>query len=105
MSINTYGLAEHDYTEVFKKKAAFTFRVFQAFKGMAFSEGVNLENYGDKFIFDIFQDVLWTTEETVRAIQKEKDHELVKSSFDFTSPSREDILEELKTIKELLNQQ
>jgi hypothetical protein len=47
----------------------------------------------------------WTTEETVRAIQKEKDPELVKSSFDFTSPSREDILEELKTIKELLNQQ
>jgi len=105
LSINTYGLPEHEYTETFKKKAAFTFRLFQTFKGMAFSEGVNLENYSDKFIFDVFQDVIWTTDETVRTIQKEKDPELVKSSFDVVSPSREEILEELKTIKELFKQQ
>ena len=66
MSINTYGLPEDEYTEVFKKKAGFTFRLFQTFKGMAFSEGVNLESYSDKFIFDVFQDVLWTTDETIR---------------------------------------
>ena len=39
---------------------------------MAFSEGVNLESYSDKFIFDVFQDVLWTTDETIRESLKVK---------------------------------
>jgi hypothetical protein len=103
MSISSYGLSESDFTELFKEKAAYTLELLQIFRGVAFSKKINLDDYTDKFVWDVFQDSIYTTEEAARKLQKERDPEAAKlDAIEFVSPSREEILAEVKEIKALL---
>jgi hypothetical protein len=100
MSIETYGLPEDQYLELFKKKSLFTLKILAALTDVCSSIKFDLSNFSDKFIWDLFQDIVYSTDEEARLVQKELDPEEVKKrQFESTLiPTREELLEEIKSV-------
>jgi hypothetical protein len=100
MSIETYGLPEDQYLELFKKKSLFTLKVLAALADVCKSIDFDINSFSDKFLWDLFQDIIYTTDEGARLVQKELDPEEVKKR-QFESmliPTRDELMEEIKSV-------
>jgi hypothetical protein len=100
MSIETYGLPEDQYLELFKKKSLFTLKVLAALADVCKSIDFDINSFSDKFLWDLFQDIVYTTDEGARLVQKELDPEEVKKR-QFESmliPTRDELMEEIKSV-------
>ncbi len=100
MSIETYGLPEEQYLELFKKKSLFTLKVLGALANVCKSIDFDISSFSDKFLWDLFQDIIYTTDEGARLVQKELDPEEVKKR-QFESmliPTRDELMEEIKSV-------
>ena len=104
MAFDTYGLSEEQYLEYFGQQASLILRAVKKLREVAVDEQINLDSLGAKFTWDILQEAAYGADDVCRVHQKEKDPEEVKRrTFDYLSvPSREEMLEEIKSIKELL---
>lgn len=100
MTIDTYGLPEDQYLDLFKENALFTLKTFSAMINVAIKNNVKLNNFTDKFVWDLFQDIAFSTENAARQLQKEKDpEEFKRKQYDTTLvPSREELLDEIKSV-------
>jgi hypothetical protein len=100
MSIETYGLPEDQYLELFKRKALFSLQTLAALTEVCASINFELSNFTDKFIWDLFQDIVYSTDDQARLVQKELDPEEVKKR-QFESmlvPTRDELMEEIKSV-------
>jgi hypothetical protein len=106
MTIDTYGLPEEKYLELIADKAMLTFKALNTVTTVASGIGLNLSQFTDKFLWDLFQEITYAADDAARVIQKELDPEEVKRrQWDSTMiPSREEMMEEIKKLEELVQQ-
>jgi len=106
MTIDTYGLPEEKYLELVADKAMLTFKALNTVTTVASGIGLNLSQFTDKFLWDLFQEITYAADDAARVIQKELDPEEVKRrQWDSTMiPSREEMMEEIKKLEELVQQ-
>lgn len=104
MALDTYGLPEEQYKKIFLKKAEFVIDLLSSLKVKAEARGHRLDNYTDKFLWDLFQEIAYASDEEARVYQKEHDPESVKKhSFDYgVIPTREEMMGEVKSLKKLM---
>lgn len=105
MSFENYGLSDEEYLTILQDKTKLHAQAFKTFVNSCLSEGLDPSVYGDRFIWSLFQETIYSTDEECRLIQKEKDPAAVKRrSYDFSDnmPTREDLMNEIKELKELL---
>jgi len=100
MALDTYGLPEEQYLEIFKDKSLFVLKAFAAMLSVADENDIKLKVFTDKFLWDMFQEIAYSTDEEARLTQKELDPEEVKKrQYDsIIVPSREDLMEEIKSV-------
>jgi len=100
MALDTYGLSNDQYKKIFLQKAEFTIALLTALKVKAEAQGHRLDNYTDKFIWDLFQEVAYASDEEARVYQKEHDPESVKKhSFDYgVIATREELMGEIQSV-------
>ena len=104
MSIDTYGLGEDRYIEIFEDKATFLFKTMRALIRVSLEENVDLNGWPHDTIWKMYETVLYDANEEARIIQKTEDPEKsAERSYDpLMFYSRQDLMDEIKTIKELL---
>lgn len=100
MALDTYGLPDDQYKKIFLKKAEFVIDLLSSLKVKAEARGHRLDNYTDKFLWDLFQEIGYASDEEARVYQKEHDPESVKKhSFDYgVIPTREEMMDELTSV-------
>jgi hypothetical protein len=100
MSIETYGLPEDQYLELFKKKSLFTLKVLAALADVCKSINFDINSFSDKFLWDLFQDIIYTTDEGARLVQKELNPEEVerRQFGSVLMTTREELMDELKSV-------
>jgi hypothetical protein len=104
MSIDTYGLDEDRYLEIFEEKAAFLFRTMHALVRVAQKQNVDLDGWPHDIIWRMYESVTYDANDDARVIQKTEDPEkIAERSYDgITVFTRQDLMDEIKSIKELL---
>jgi hypothetical protein len=104
MSTNTYGLDEDRYIKIFEKKATFLFKTMGALIRASWNENVDLNGWPHDVIWKMYESVAYDADDEARVIQKTEDPEkIAERSYDpITMVTREDLMDELKFIKELL---
>ena len=103
--MSKYGTTPEQYKEIFATKAKEQIELLQELERVCHDAGVDLQRFTDRFIWNFFQDIIYDTDDEARTIQKKTDPEGYKAeSFlgDVISPTREELLEEMKSIKALL---
>lgn len=103
--MSKYGTTPEQYKEIFAKKAKEQIELLQELERLCHDAGIDLKDFTDRFIWNFFQDIIYGTDDEARTIQKKNDPEGYKAeSFlgDVLSPTREELLEEMKSIKALL---
>jgi hypothetical protein len=100
MSIDTYGLPEEKYLELVADKAMLTFKALNTVTTVASGIGLNLSQFTDKFLWDLFQEITYAADDAARVIQKDLDPEEVKRrQWDsIVLPSRDELMEEIKSV-------
>jgi len=100
MSIETYGLPEDQYLELFKKKSLFTLKGLAALVDVCKSIDFDINSFSDKFLWDLFQDIIYTTDEGARLVQKELNPEEVerRQFGSVLMTTREELMDELKSV-------
>jgi hypothetical protein len=102
MTVDTYGLKEEKYLEIFKDKSRLMYRTMREMVRMAKEENVDLNNWPHDVIWRMYESISYDANEEARVIQKEKNPLDKAFEYDFT-PSRLDLMTELKAIKELVS--
>lgn len=104
MATNSYQLPDEQYIELFTQKARFTLKLLKLLRQIGLEEGVNLDHSSHRFVWNLFQDIGYDTEEAARIYQKKHNPDIVKeTSYDsILSPSREELLDAIKEVKSLL---
>jgi hypothetical protein len=102
MSFETYGLPEGEYYKILSSKSQFIFNCLEVMTTEAFNKDINLHRFSDKFVWDLFMECVYSTDEEARMIQKENNPDEIKVRSWDPGPSRDEMMEELKSIKELL---
>jgi len=101
MSFETYGLPEGEYYKLLRSKSEFILNCLAVMTTEASSKGIKLEGFSDKFIWDLFMECVYFTDEEVRMIQKNNPDEIKTRSWD-PGPSRNELMDEIKQVKKLL---
>ena len=70
MSIDTYGLDEDRYIEIFEDKARFLFRTMHALIRVSLEQNVNLDGWPHDIIWRMYESVTYNTNDAARVIQK-----------------------------------
>ena len=102
MSFETYGLPEGEYYKILSSKSQFILNCLAVMTTEASNKGINLKGFSDKFLWDLFMECVYSTDEQARMIQKENNPDEIKARSWDPGPSRDDMMEEIKSIKELL---
>jgi len=104
MSIDTYGLDEDRYLEIFEDKARFLFKTMRALVSVARENDVDLNGWPHDVIWRMYESVTYDANDDARVIQKTEDPEkIAERSYDgITVFTRQDLMDEIKSIKELL---
>jgi hypothetical protein len=104
MSIDTYGLDEDRYLEIFEDKARFLFKTMRSLIKVSVEQNVDLDWWPHNVIWRIYESVTYDANDEARVIQKTKDPEkIAERSYDgITVFTRQDLMDEIKSIKELL---
>lgn len=103
--MSKYGTTPEQYKEIFAKKAKEQITLLQELERICHDAGVELKNFTDRFIWNFFQDIIYDTDDEARIFQKKTDPEGYKESegylADVLSPTKEDIMNEVKSLREL----
>jgi hypothetical protein len=104
MSIDTYGLDEERYLEIFKDKATFLFKTMRALIRVSLEQNVDLNGWPHEVVWRMYESVTDDVNEEARIIQKTENPEKIKErSYDpITVFTKEDLMNEIKSVKELL---
>jgi hypothetical protein len=101
MSLDTYGLEFDRYKDLFLQESAHLLYLYFEFD-KAIEKCAKDFNYAklcEKTKYDLFTDVLYATNDDARKLQrKENPDEFKGETLDFVSPSREEMLEEIKSL-------
>jgi hypothetical protein len=99
MAFETYGLSDEQYFELFEKKSEFAIQCLSKLALVAARHNVQLASLGEKFTWSLFSEVAYAADEDARVLQKENNPEEIKRrSYDILGVSRDDIMEEIKSV-------
>jgi|DEB19_MinimDraft_3_1074340.scaffolds.fasta_scaffold00672_15 hypothetical protein len=100
MTIDTYQLSEEQYTEFFEDNARFACQLYLKLNNIASSEGVGNIDY--RTLIELYNDSIYASNEDCRQYQKQNNPEIVskyqEDLFIYGSPSREEMMEEIKSV-------
>jgi hypothetical protein len=83
MSIDTYGLDENRYVEIFEDKATLLFETMRALIRVSMEENVNLDGWPHDIIWKMYESVTYDTNDAARVIQKiEAPEKIEERSYD-----------------------
>jgi hypothetical protein len=104
MSIDTYGLDEDRYLQIFEDKTRFFFKTMRAFICVAQEHNADLNRWPHDVIWRMYESVTYDANDDARMIQKtEGPEKIAERSYDgITVFTRQDLMDEIKSIKELL---
>jgi len=102
MGFETYGLPEGEYYKLLRGKSEFILNCLAVMTTEASSKGIKLEGFSDKFLWDLFIECVYSTDEEARMIQKENNPDEIKARSWDPGPSRDELMDEIKQVKELL---
>jgi hypothetical protein len=104
MSIDTYGLNEDRYLEIFEEKSTFLFKTMRALIRTSLEQKVDLNGWPHDVIWKMYETVAYDANDAARIIQKtEAPEKIQERSYDtLTVFTREDLMTEIKSVKELL---
>ena len=102
MSFETYGLPEGEYYKLLRSKSEFVLNCLAVMTTEASNRGISLKGFTDKFIWDLFMECVYSADEEARMIQKENNPDEIKSRSWDPGPSRNELMDEIKQVKELL---
>lgn len=104
MSVDTYGLDEDRYIEIFEDKARFLFRTMHALIRVSLEQNVNLDGWPHDIIWRMYESVTYDTNDAARVIQKtEAPEKIEERSYDLIPMyTSQDLMNEMNLIKELL---
>lgn len=97
MSIDTYGLSSEQYVKFFQDNIRFAARLYLDACNILSAEGVG--NVDFKTVLDMYQEAVYASNDDCRRYQKTNNPEALKDT-DLLGiyPSREEMLEEIKTV-------
>ena len=98
MTVDTYQLSEEQYTKFFDKNARFACQLYLKLHNVATIEGVG--NIDFRTLMELYNDCVYASNEDCRQYQKKHDPDVVKQEdyLIYGSPSREEIMEEIKSL-------
>jgi len=104
MSVDTYGLDEDRYLEIFEEKAGILFKTMRSLIKVSLEHNVDLNGWPHDVIWRMYESVTYDSNDEARVIQKTEDPEkIAERSYDgITVFTRQDLMDEIKSIKELL---
>jgi hypothetical protein len=104
MSIDTYGLDEDRYLEIFEEKSELLFKTMRALIRVSLEHNVDLNGWPHDVIWRMYESVTYDANDEARILQKTQDPEkIAQRSYDgITVFTRQDLMDEIKSIKELL---
>ena len=83
MSVDTYGLDEDRYLEIFEDKATLLFKTMRALIRVSLEENVNLDGWPHDIIWKMYESVTYDTNDAARIIQKtEAPEKIEERSYD-----------------------
>ena len=100
MSLDTYGLDEDRYLEIFEDKATFLFKTMRALIRASLEENVDLNGWPHDVIWKMYDTVAYEATNEARVIQQtEAPEKIVERSYDpLTLYSRQDLMDEIKSV-------
>jgi len=104
MSFETYGLPEEKYLQFFEEEAELHCKALNILHAVAERNNIDLSGTDSKFIWELFQSCSYNADDKCRVLQKEQDPDEVKRRFwdPIITPSRDEMMEEIKATKELV---
>jgi hypothetical protein len=104
MSIDTYGLDEDRYLEIFEEKSTFLFETMRALIRASMAQNVDLNGWPHDVIWRMYESVTYDTNDAARVIQKtEAPEKIEERSYDLIPMyTSQDLMSEMNLIKELL---
>lgn len=101
MTLDTYGLEFDEYKKFFLEEGAHLLYLYYEFER---ANDQTQQLYGwsrlcEKTRYDLFSDVVYAANDRARDKQKKENPNIINDRmFEFTSPSREEMLEEIKSL-------
>ena len=97
MSIDTYGLPTEQYQEFFEDNVRFAAELYLQTCNILTTKGVGGVDF--KTVLDMYQEAVYATNDDCRRYQKANNPEVLKDNDIFAlSPSREELLDEIKAV-------
>lgn len=105
MTLDTYGMPEEQFLELFQERAQFHLRAMRMLIVASLEEKVDITGWPHDVIWKMFEAIAYDASDEARVMQKKVDPETVKErSYDpVFYPSNNEILDELKRIKALID--
>lgn len=103
--MSKYGITDEEYLEIFGKHAKKIIAALQKLEEVCYDSGFELRSFTDRFIWNLFQDITYDSDDEARLIQKKTDPDGYKENWaleSILSPSKEEIMDEIKAIRALL---
>jgi hypothetical protein len=101
MTLDTYGLEFDDYKNFFLTEAAHLLYLYYEFE-RANEQTQQLYGWSkvcEKTRYDLFSDIVYATNDRAREKQKKENPDAIaERTFEFVSPSKEEMLEEIKSL-------
>ncbi len=101
MTLDTYGLGFDEYKQLFLEEGAHLLYLYYEFE-KANDQAQQLYNWSrlcEKTRYDLFSDVVYAANDRARDKQKKENPDIVNErTFDFMSPSKEEMLQEIKSL-------
>jgi len=101
MTLDTYGLEFDDYKNFFLTEAAHLLYLYYEFE-RANEQTQQLYGWSkvcEKTRYDLFSDIVYATNDQAREKQKKENPDAIaERTFEFVSPSKEEMLEEIKSL-------
>jgi hypothetical protein len=102
MTLDTYGLSEKKYLDIFEKKAEFACKALRIVENMALNYNISME---PKFFWDLYQEIGYATDDACRVKQKKEDPEALeeRSYTSTTYPTTGAVFTEVQKLEKLMN--
>lgn len=99
MALDTYGLSEDKYLQIFEEKSEFAIQCLSRLAMVAARHNVQLASLGEKFTWNLFSEIAYATDEGARVIQTENNpDEIKKRQWSGISPTRDEMMDEIKSV-------
>ena len=99
MALDTYGLSEDKYLQIFEKKSEFAIQCLSRLAMVAARHNVQLASLGEKFTWNLFSEIAYATDDEARVIQTETNpDEVKKRQWSGISPTRDEMMDEIKSV-------